>query len=135
MLCRLAHMRQASFLHGVVLDASPSVDDRLISPEVDVGGRDVGEALVVAAVVVVIDERANFTFEITGQEVVFEQNTVLERLMPTLDLALSLWVVWRTSDMVHTVIFKPVSQVAGDVRRAVVAEQPRFVNDIGAVAS
>ena len=135
MLSRLLLMVQAAALDGQFFDLFPPFDNRCVTPEVGVGGRDVGEALVVAAVVVVIDERANFTFEITGQEVVFEQNTVLERLMPTLDLALSLWVVWRTSDMVHTVIFKPVSQVAGDVRRAVVAEQPRFVNDIGAVAS
>ena len=135
MLCRLALMVQASVLDRPFFDHFSPFDDGCVAPEVGVGGRDVGEALVVAAVVVMIDESADLALEITGQMIDFEQHTILERLMPTLNLALGLWMVWRTSDMVHAVIFKPVSQITGYVRRAVVAEQPRFVNDIGAVAS
>jgi hypothetical protein len=45
MFCRLAQVRQASFIHGVFLDASPSLDDGLISTEVDIGRREVAEVL------------------------------------------------------------------------------------------
>jgi hypothetical protein len=45
---------------------------------------------VVAPVIVVIDEATDVRFEVTRQVVVFEQDAVLERLMPTLDLALGL---------------------------------------------
>jgi hypothetical protein len=38
-------------------------------------------------VVVVIDERRDLLLEITRQEVVFEQDAVLQRLVPSLDLA------------------------------------------------
>jgi hypothetical protein len=51
MFCRLAQVRQASFIHGVFLDASPSLDDGLISTEVDIGRREVAEVLVVSMVV------------------------------------------------------------------------------------
>ena len=41
-------------------------------------------------VIVVLDERFNLAFEITGQEVVFQQDAVLQGLVPALDLALGL---------------------------------------------
>ena len=47
----------------------------------------------VAVVVVVLDEAPDLRFEITGQVIVLQQYPVLERLMPTLDLALGLG--WR----------------------------------------
>lgn len=84
MLCRLAHVRQASFFHGVLLDASPSLDDGLISAEVDVGRREITEALVVPVVVVVGDEGLDLPLQIALQEVVFQQDPVLQGLMPTL---------------------------------------------------
>jgi hypothetical protein len=40
--------------------------------------------------VVVFDERVDLSFEIAGQIIVLQQDAVLERLMPTLDLALGL---------------------------------------------
>ncbi len=64
-----------------------------------------------------------------------EQDTVLHGLVPPLDLALGLWVVWRASDMVHVFVLKIVGQVARDVRRAVVAEQPWFGDHGRAVAA
>jgi hypothetical protein len=39
-------------------------------------------------VIVVVDEDRDLGFEITGQEVIFQQDAVLEGLMPALDLAL-----------------------------------------------
>jgi len=59
-----------------------------IPPEVDVGGRQVADALVIAQAIVVGDEGRDLGFEIARQVIVFEQDAVLERLMPALDLAL-----------------------------------------------
>ena len=42
----------------------------------------------VAAVVVVFDEGGDLGFEIAGQEVIFQQDAVLEGLVPALDFAL-----------------------------------------------
>ncbi len=70
--------------------------------EVDVGRGEIVEALVVAAVVVVLDERRDLLLEITRQEVVFEQDAVLQRLVPSLDLALGLGMAGRTARMFHT---------------------------------
>jgi hypothetical protein len=43
---------------------------------------------VVALVVVVLDEGHHLLFKVTGQEVVFQQHTVLQGLVPAFDLAL-----------------------------------------------
>jgi len=45
---------------------------------------------VIALVVVVIDESADMSFKITRQKVVFQQNAVIQCLMPTLNLALNM---------------------------------------------
>ena len=42
-------------------------------PEVDIGGREVIQALVVAPVVVMLDEGAELYFEIAGQTIVLQQ--------------------------------------------------------------
>ena len=44
--------------------------------------------------------------------------------MPTLDLALGLGMVRCAADVIHTLILKPGCKIAGDVGRAVVAEEP-----------
>ena len=76
-------MLQAAFLDCQFLDLCPFSDDGFIAPKVDVGRCDVVQALVVAFVVVVIDESPDLAFEVTGQIVVFQQNPVLHGLMPT----------------------------------------------------
>src|SRR6478735_6244337 len=48
----------------------------------------------VTPVIVVLDEARDLGFEITGQIIVLEQNAVLERLVPALDLALDLRMAW-----------------------------------------
>ena len=97
-----------------------------MSPEVDVGGREVVQALVIALMIVVIDEAFDVHFEIAGQ-IIVEQEGVLERLVPTLDLALRLWMAGRTADMRQG--FEPVGEIARDVARAVVREQARLMHD------
>ena len=91
-------MLQAPVLDGLWFDPLPFQQDGLAAPEVDIGGREVIQALVVAPVVVVLDEGAELGFEITGQIIVLEQDPVLQRLVPALDLALGLGMVrWRRS--------------------------------------
>ena len=108
---------------------SLAVEDGLAAAEVDIGGGQVAEALVVAVVVVVVDEGGDGGLELAGQEVVLQQDAVLQGLVPALDLALGLRVVRGAADMGDALVREPVGEVAGDVGRAVVAEQPGPVDD------
>ena len=49
-------MLQTSVLDGLSFDPFPFQQDGLAAPEVDIGGREVIQTLVVASVVVVLDE-------------------------------------------------------------------------------
>ena len=53
----------------------------------------------VTPMIVVLDEARDLSFEITGQVVILEQNAVLERLVPALDLALGLGMAWGAVNM------------------------------------
>ena len=65
-------MLQAPIFDGLSFDPFTLLDDGLRPAEVDIGRRDVVQALVVALMVVVLDERFDLSFEIAGQEVVFQ---------------------------------------------------------------
>ena len=65
MLSRFALMVQAAFLDGQFLDLFPPFDDRGITPEVGICGRDIVETLMVAVIIVMIDEVADLHLEIT----------------------------------------------------------------------
>ena len=69
------------------------------------------------------------------QIVVLQQDAVFQGLMPALDLALGLGMVRCAANVIHALVLEPDSKIAGDVGRAVVAEQPGFVNDLRAVAT
>ena len=56
MLCGLPAMQQASVCDGLSFDPFPFNEDGLAASEVDVGRRKIGQALVVAQVIVVGDE-------------------------------------------------------------------------------
>ena len=83
-------MLQSSLSDGVAFDPFSLQKDGLGSAEVDVGRCEVLQAFMVTPVIVVLDEARDLSFEITGQVVILEQNAVLERLVPALDLALGL---------------------------------------------
>ena len=93
MLSRLALMVQAAVLDGQFFDPVPPFDDGGVAAEVGVGGRDVAETLVVAVIVIVIDESAYLAFEVSGQVIIFQQDAVFQGLVPTLDLALGLGMI------------------------------------------
>src|SRR3954465_12488485 len=115
MLCALAAMQQASVLDGLSFDPFSFKQDGLASAEVDVGRGEVGEALVGSKVIVVSDELADLGFEVARQIVVLQQDAVLQRLMPSLDLALGLGMQRGAADMVKALILQPFGEVAGDV--------------------
>ena len=94
-------MVQAPQFDGLSLDPLSLQQNGLAAPEVDVGGREIVEALVIAPMIVVLDEGCDLGFEIAWQEVVFEQDAVLHRLVPSLDLALGLGMAGRTARMFH----------------------------------
>ena len=81
---------QASMFDGLAFDPFALFDDGLGPAEVGVGGRHVVQARVIPLVIVVLDERLDLAFEVAGQEVVFQEDAVLQRLVPALDLALGL---------------------------------------------
>ena len=74
-------MLQAALLDCPFLDLFPFPDDGFVAPKIDVGRCDVVQALMVAFVVVVIDEGPDLAFKIAGQIVVFQQNPVFHGLM------------------------------------------------------
>jgi len=83
-------VHQASVLDALSFDPFSFQQDGLAAPEVDVGRGEVGDSLVVSPVVVVGDQGGDLGFEIAGRMVVLQQDPVLERLMPALDLVLGL---------------------------------------------
>ena len=83
-------MLQAAILGCGSFDPFSFQQDGLGAAEVDVGRGKIAEAFVIAAMVVVIDEHVDLGFEIARQIIVFQQNAILQRLMPALDLALCL---------------------------------------------
>ena len=87
-------MKKAPMFDGFSFDACAFEQDRVASTEVDVSRGQVIEALVVALVVVVIDRALDLGLEVAGQTVVREQDPVLQRLVPALDLALGLRMIW-----------------------------------------
>src|SRR3982750_838524 len=81
-------MKQAALFDGFAFDPFPFQHDDVAAPQVDVGGSEIADAFVVAAMVVVLDEGRDFPLEITRQEGVFQQDAVLQRLGPAVDLSL-----------------------------------------------
>ena len=75
--------------------------DCFAAPEVDVGGCEIAEALVVAVVIAVTDEVSNLRSQVTWQIVVFEQDAVFKRLLPALDPSLCHRMIGRTADVAH----------------------------------
>jgi len=68
---------QASVLDGLSFDPFSFQQDGIAAAEVDVGGRQVADGLMVTLVVVMIDEGADLSLEIAWQVVVLEQDAVL----------------------------------------------------------
>lgn len=73
--------------------------------------RKIAQALVMAIVVIVIDEGAGLPFRIAWQELVFQQNQVLDALIPAFNLALAPRVVWRAGEYPELCVSGPAHAV------------------------
>ena len=88
-------MQQAAVGERLSFDPLPFEQDRLTTAEVDVSRGEIAQALMSAGVVVVRHEGRDLGLQVAGQVVVLEQDAVLEREVPALDLALRLRVAGR----------------------------------------
>jgi len=100
---------------GLAFDPFAFEEDGVGPPEVDVGGSEIGQALMVSRMVVVRHEGCDLAFEIAGQVVMLEQDAVLERLMPALDFALGLRVIGGAADVLHFPLIQPLREILSDV--------------------
>ena len=94
MLCGELAVLQAPMFDGLLLDPFSLLDDGWSPAEVGVGRGHIVQALMVTLMVVVLDEGLDLGLKVAGQEVVFQQDAVLEGLVPALDLALGLRMAW-----------------------------------------
>ena len=101
-------MKQAPLVYGLSLDALSFFEDGPASAKVDVSRGQIIDALVIPLGVVVFDEAVDLSLQGSRQIVVFQQDTVLQGLMPSLDLALGLWVVRGTTDMGDIPVVEPL---------------------------
>lgn len=108
-------MLQAAFPDCRFLDFLPFSEDGFSPTEVDVGECDVVQALMVAAAILVLDKCFDFPFKVTGQVIMFQQDPVLHRLMPALDLTLGLWMEQGSTNIIHVFFFKSVGQITRDI--------------------
>ena len=122
-------MKQAPRFDSLPFDPFSLFQNGLAASEVGIGRGEVLQALMVAIVDVVVDERIDLLSEITGRIVIFQQDSVLKGLMPAIDLALGLRVIRGTTDMVHLLILEPICQFASYVTGPFVAERARLVPD------
>ena len=128
-------MVQAPQFDGPSLDPFSLQKDGLAAPEVDVGGCEIVEALVIAAMIISLDEGCDLDFEITRQEVVLQEDAVLERLVPALNLALGLRMTGCAVNVIDVAILEPFSQFAGDAAWPIVGQQPWPLHHPGPAAT
>ena len=115
---------QAAVCDCGTLDTSAFCEDGVRSAKVDVSGREVVDALMIADVIVVSDEGVDLLLEISRQIIVVEQNAVLQGLMPTLDLSLGLGMIRGAAYVLHVLVFEPLAQITRDVTRSIVTQKP-----------
>ena len=108
-------MLQAALFERLSFDPFSFQQDGLAASEVNVGRCEVAEAFVISQVIVVADEGVDLGFKIARQIVVIQQDTVLECLMPTFDLALGHRVIRCTANMIHALFFEPVGHITRDI--------------------
>ena len=122
MLCGELAVLQAPVVDGLPFHPFALFDDGCGPAEAGVGGCDVVEALMIAPMVVMLDEGGDLGLKIAGKEVVFQVDAVLEGLVPALDLALGLGMHWSAANMAYALNLDIVGQFARDVAVAVIAE-------------
>lgn len=94
-------MLQAPVLPGPAFDLFTFEQDGGATHEADVGGRQMVEALMVAAMIAVADKGGDLLFEIAWRIMVLQQDAVLEGVTPALNFALRLRVIRRAAHVAH----------------------------------
>ena len=120
MLCGKLAVMQAPLFDGFSFDPFALFDYGFCPAEVDVGGRNVVQTLVVALIVVMFDERFDLGFKVSGQIVIFQQDAVFQGLVPAFDLPLCLGMEWRAAHMAHAVVGEEVRQFASNIAVTIV---------------
>ncbi len=92
-------MHQAAVLDGFALDALTLQQDGLPPAEIDISRGQIVQALMIAPVVILLDECLNIGFKRAWQIVILQQDAVLHGLVPALDFALCLGMGGRAADM------------------------------------
>ena len=113
-------MHQAAMLDGFTLDALTLQQDGLPPAEIDISRGQVVQALVVAPVVILLDECLNLGLKRARQVVVFQQDAVLHGLVPAFDLALGLGMGGRAADMLDAMLRQPLGKLIRDKARPVI---------------
>ena len=90
---------------GLFFDPFSLFHDGGCSAEVGVCRRYVAQAFVIALVVVMLHERFDLGLQVLWQEVVFQQDAVLQGLVPAFDLALCLRMEGCAAHMAHLLCF------------------------------
>ena len=103
------------------------MEDGLVSSLEPVGRRDVSDGGVEPVVVVVVDEGVDFASGVVeGERRLGSVAFALERLMPSFDLAVALWVSGGDADMCHAECSDELFEVAGDELGSVVGDEARL---------
>ena len=123
--CDCLLMQAASFFDGLSFDICPPFEYVRSSAKVDVSRRQVVQALVVSAIVVVLDELVDALFELTWQIIVLQQDPVFHRAVISLDLALRHRVVGPAADVTDAFVLEPLAKLARQVGWTVIAQQLR----------
>src|ERR1700731_1734200 len=110
MLCGLSVMLQAAIGDGLAFDPFAFYEDGLIASEVDVSRGKISDAFMIAPLIVMLHGGIDLGFEIARQVVVFQQDAVLEGLVPALDLALGHGMIRRSADMGHPIFRSGLSR-------------------------
>ena len=104
-------MVQAAVLDGLLFNSPPLSQDGFAATEVDVGRGQVADAFVVTVVVVVVDEGGDCGFKFPFEQAVFEQDALLEGLVPALDFALLPGMHRRAANMFHVLVLEVFGQI------------------------
>ena len=105
-------MKQAPLVDGLSFDTLSVFEDGLASAKVDIGRGQIIDSLVISLGVLVLDEVVDLGLQGARQIVVFQQDVVLQGLMPPLDLTLGQGMVGRTTDMGDHPLVQPFGQIA-----------------------
>jgi hypothetical protein len=113
-------MLQAALFDGVAFDPFSFQQNGVAAPEVDVGWCQIADIFVISAMVAMIDDGCDLRLKVLQELVVFQQDAVLERLVPRLDLALGLGMARLAVHLLDGSLFEPIAEIGGDAARSVV---------------